>query len=171
MSQEMSKPDQAGGSRTPVDFAPMKPPKKPETHSFYARALQRVIEHVATHLDQALDLETLAAKACLSPFHFHRVFRGMVGETPVELIRRLRMERAAWRLIHTERSVTAIAFDTGYETHEAFTRAFRTCFGTSPSGFRARNHPRTELAATAACTLATTDACRCSFPEIQEDEQ
>ena len=120
---------------------------KPTTHSFYAQAVQRVIEHVASHLDEALELETLAREACLSPFHFHRVFRGMVGETPVELVRRLRIERAAWRLIHTERPVTAIAFESGYETHEAFTRAFRACYNASPSGFRSKRHRRIELAA------------------------
>ena len=74
---------------------------KPATHSFYTDAVRRVIEHVVTHLGEALALETLAEQACLSPFHFHRVFRGMVGETPLELVRRLRLERAAlwsgWR--------------------------------------------------------------------------
>jgi AraC family transcriptional regulator len=121
---------------------------KPETRSFYEHAVQRAIEHIAGNLDDALDLETLASGACLSPFHFHRVFRGMVGETPLELIRRLRMERAARRLIESNRPITEIAFGAGYETHEAFTRAFRTCYSTSPSGFRRRKHPRTELAAT-----------------------
>jgi AraC family transcriptional regulator len=120
---------------------------KPATRSVYALAAQRVIEHVHAHLDEALDLETLASGACLSPFHFHRVFRGMVGETPVELIRRLRMERAAWQLIHTDRPVTAIAFDAGYETHEAFTRSFRAQYDASPSGFRRRKNPRIGLAA------------------------
>src|SRR4051794_13862365 len=47
---------------------------KPATHSFYADAVQRVIEHVASHLDEALELDTMAAQACLSRFHFHRVF-------------------------------------------------------------------------------------------------
>src|SRR6187431_168574 len=119
---------------------------KPETESFYAEAVQRVIEHVASHLDEALALETLAAQACVSPFHFHRVFRGMVGETLVELGRRLRMERAAWRLLHTDRPVTVIAFDAGYETHEAFTRAFRTSYAESPSALRRRRRARIELA-------------------------
>lgn len=119
---------------------------KAETRSFYQQAVQRAIEHIAANLDHALDLETLARGACLSPFHFHRVFRGMVGETPLELIRRLRMERAAWTLIHGNGSITAIAFEAGYETHEAFTRAFRTCYSTSPSGFRKRKYPRIELA-------------------------
>ncbi len=120
---------------------------KPDTRSFYVQAVQRVIEHVASHLDEALALDQLAAEACLSPFHFHRVFRGIVGETPVELIRRLRMERAAWQLAHGEQGVTFIAFDAGYETHEAFTRAFRGCYGTSPSGFRRERRNRITLAA------------------------
>jgi AraC family transcriptional regulator len=124
---------------------------KPETRSFYEQAVQRTIDHIVGNLDEALDLDTLARDACLSPFHFHRVFRGMVGETPLELIRRLRMERAAWRLVERElgrtRAVTAIAFDAGYDTHEAFTRAFRASYNTSPSGFRLRKHARIELAA------------------------
>jgi AraC family transcriptional regulator len=120
---------------------------KPATHSFYTDAVRRVIEHVVTHLGEALALETLAEQACLSPFHFHRVFRGMVGETPLELVRRLRLERAAWRLLHSDAPVTAIAFEAGYETHEAFTRAFRASYAHSPSGFRRRSAMRIELAA------------------------
>src|SRR5689334_16239341 len=134
---------QAGASRRRIDSAAM----KPTTHSFYTDAVRRVIEHVVAHLGEALALETLAAQACLSPFHFHRVFRGMVGETPLELVRRLRLERAAWRLLHSDAPVTAIAFDAGYETHEAFTRAFRASYADSPSGFRRRTKMRIELAA------------------------
>jgi AraC family transcriptional regulator len=120
---------------------------KPDTRSFYERAVQTAIEYIAQHLDDALELEALARAACLSPFHFHRVFRGMVGETPLELTRRLRLERAAWRLKGQQQAITEIAFDAGYETHEAFTRAFRACYSTSPSGFRLRKYPRIELAA------------------------
>jgi len=124
---------------------------KPVTRSFYEMAIQRTIEQMAANLDGALDLECLARGAGLSPFHFHRVFRGMVGETPLELIRRLRMERAAWRLTRSTGGaggITDIAFDAGYETHEAFTRAFRACYSTSPTGFRQRKHPRIEIVAT-----------------------
>jgi AraC family transcriptional regulator len=120
---------------------------KTETRTFYAAAVQRIIEMIAGRLDEALDLETLAREASLSPFHFHRVFRGMVGETPTELARRLRLERAAWRLARTDRAVTEIALEAGYETHEAFTRAFRSHYDASPSTFRFRKHPRIELAA------------------------
>ena len=128
---------------------------KPDTRSFYVRAAQAVIEHIARHLDDALELEALARLACLSPFHFHRVFRGMVGETPLELARRLRPERAAWRLRDKQRAVTEIAFDAGYETHEACTRAFRAAYSTSPSGFRLRTYPRIEIAA--ACGVHFSD--------------
>lgn len=120
---------------------------KPETHSWYTQVVQRVIDHVVGHLDEALDLDALAREACLSPFHFHRVFRGMVGETPLELVRRLRLERAAWRLVHTSAPITDIAFGAGFETHEAFTRAFRGAYAKSPSGFRTMSSARIELSA------------------------
>ena len=120
---------------------------KPDTLSYYQQTVQRAIELIARRLDDALDLESIAAEACLSPFHFHRVFRGMVGETPLELTRRLRLERAAWQLTQTERSVTAVAFDAGYDAHEAFTRAFRAAYATSPSGFRQSNQRRFVIAA------------------------
>ena len=120
---------------------------KPVTRSFYAEMVQQTIESIARRLDEALDFERLATDANLSPFHFHRIFTGMVGETPTEFVRRLRLERAAWRLAGTTQAVTEVAFDAGFETHEAFTRAFRTHYDTSPSGFRERAHKRIELAA------------------------
>lgn len=109
---------------------------KPDTLSFYARAILQAVTWIAEHLDDALDLATLARGAALSPFHFHRVFRGMTGETPLDMHRRLRMERAAWRLLHDDVGVTGVAFEAGYETHESFTRAFRALYGRSPSAFR-----------------------------------
>lgn len=114
---------------------------KPDTQSFYELAVQRAVERVAADLDRALDLQALAREAALSPFHFHRVFRGAIGETPLELHRRLRMERAAWSLLHGEVPVTDVAFAAGYETHESFTRAFRLHYGRSPSDFRQRSTP------------------------------
>src|SRR5882724_4294178 len=96
---------------------------KPETQSFYELAVQQAVERVLGGLDEALDLERLARGAALSPFHFHRIFRGMVGETPLELHRRLRLERAAFCLREGSTPVIAVALDAGYDTHEAFTRA------------------------------------------------
>jgi AraC family transcriptional regulator len=81
-------------------------------------------------------LTALAKEAALSPFHFHRIFRGMTGETPLEMHRRLRLERSAHHLLGSEIPITTIAFNAGYETHESFTRAFHQAYGTSPLSFR-----------------------------------
>ena len=127
---------------------------KPDTRTFYLNAVQRVIARIVTQLDESADLDALAQLAGLSPFHFHRIFRGMVGETPLELLRRLRMERAAMLLLETETPVTRIAFDAGYETHEAFTRAFRASYGAAPSVFRRTSHARRILAAPSGIHIA-----------------
>lgn len=108
----------------------------------YKRRLLRVLVYVQEHLDEKLGLEQLASLACFSPYHFHRIFKGMVGETLKEHIRRLRLERAASRLKRTTRPVTDIALDAGYESHEAFTRSFHSLFGLSPSGFRLSKRSR-----------------------------
>jgi AraC family transcriptional regulator len=106
-------------------------------------------------------VRTRCARAVKRPAPARRVFRGLVGETPLELHRRLRMERAAERLCCTRASVTAIAFDAGYDTHEAFTRAFGQRYGASPSAFRVQaasachGGPPTELAA--CCGLHVRD--------------
>ena len=107
-----------------------------ETQRDYAKRVLKVLIHIQTHLDEDLDLDGLARIACFSPFHFHRVFRGVVGEPVKEHVRRLRLERAALQLKSGELSVTEVAFRAGYEAHEAFTRAFRARFSESPSGFR-----------------------------------
>ncbi len=106
------------------------------TFEVYKERILRVLMHIQGHLDEALCLEDLAGLAHFSPYHFHRVFRGMVGETLMEHVRRLRLERAAHRLTHGDWPVTRIAFEAGYETHEAFTRAFRAMFNDCPSAYR-----------------------------------
>src|SRR5262252_10971797 len=105
----------------------------------YQRRILGVLVHIQNHLDSPLPLDELAEVAHFSPFHFHRVFRGMVGESVKEHVRRLRLERAAHRLRFTGQPVTEIAFDAGYETHESFTRAFGVMFGEAPTEFR-NNH-------------------------------
>ncbi len=114
----------------------MKPPMRTETRTDYKQRLLCVLIHIQKHLGEALSLDDLAAVAHFSPYHFHRVFRGMIGESVQSHIRRLRLERAAHRLKFTDQAVTRIAFDAGYEAHEAFTRAFRSMFSQPPSEFR-----------------------------------
>ncbi len=111
------------------------------TEEDYATRLRRVLIHIQHNLDAALSLEELAGVAAFSPFHFHRVFRGMVGESVRRHVRRLRLERAAHQIRNTDRSVTSIAFDAGFEAHEAFTRAFGRDFGCPPRDFRDSDQP------------------------------
>jgi len=113
----------------------MRNPKE-KTKQEYARRMDLVLEHIQNHLDDPLTLEEMADVACFSPFHFHRVFSGMIGESVKSYIRRLRLERAASILKHNDTPVTEIAFNAGFETHESFTRAFSSRFGVSPRGFR-----------------------------------
>jgi AraC family transcriptional regulator len=117
----------------------MEPTPRSSTLEAYKERMLRVLVHVQRHLDADLRLDDLARLASFSPYHFHRVFRGMLGESVGEHVRRLRLERAAARLKHGDRSVTSIAFEAGYGSHEAFTRAFKAMSGRSPSDFRARN--------------------------------
>ncbi len=107
-----------------------------ETHRHRILRVQLFIEE---NLDEELSFERLAEVARLSPRHFHRIFKAIVGENVAEYVRRIRLEVGAIRLKATTAPVTSIAFDTGYGSHEAFTRAFRRRFGVSPSDFR-ENH-------------------------------
>jgi len=110
---------------------------KSETLESHKTRILRALVYLQVHLDESVSLDELAAVACFSPFHFHRIFRGMVGESVAGHVRRLRLERAAHRLRFTSKSIIDIALEAGYETHESFARAFRASFDESPSEFRA----------------------------------
>lgn len=118
---------------------------KPATTASHAERVLSAMVHIQDHLDAPLALDDLAGVACTSPFHFHRVFRALVGESPSEHIRRLRLERAAHRLQYTDRSILDLALEAHYESHEAFTRAFGQVFGTPPSTFREQRGAQTRL--------------------------
>jgi len=87
--------------------------------------------------DDIITLNALAARAGWSPFHLHRAFHAMVGETPKQYTLRLRLERAAARLITSDDAVLDIALATGFKSHEVFTRAFGRVFGRTPAAYRA----------------------------------
>lgn len=109
---------------------------KPCTRAAYESRLLRVLLHIQRHLDRSPSLAELAEVAAFSPFHFARIFRAMTGETVGEHMRRIKLERAAGQLRHTRRTVTDIALDAGFDTPEAFTRSFKSQFGSPPSRFR-----------------------------------
>jgi AraC family transcriptional regulator len=119
---------------------------KASTAQDYYQRIVRTLVYIQAHLDDDLDLDRLAAVAAFSQFHFARVFRGLVGETLKEYIRRLRLERAARNLKLRDEPITQLAFEAGFESHESFTRAFATMFGIPPSAYRAAHKPAPEAA-------------------------
>ena len=83
-----------------------------------------------------LPVDAMARAACFSRRQFHRLMVQVLGETPGTRQRRLRLDRAAWLLLTSRATVLDIALETGWESHETFTRAFRSRFGVTPSSFR-----------------------------------
>lgn len=115
---------------------------KPGTLAQYARRLDPVLRWLASHPDAAPDLHLLADLACLSPYHFHRVYRAMMGETVNATVQRIRMHRAAAALAGTQASLREVAQRAGYESDAAFNRAFGAAFGIPPGRYRAaRSRP------------------------------
>ena len=103
----------------------------------YVGRINRVIDYIRDNLAGDLRLDVLARVARFSPFHFHRVFKSVVGETLNDYIRRVRAQRAAGQLIHNPTlSITEIAVGCGYSSPSAFAREFRRHFGVSASQFR-----------------------------------
>jgi len=102
------------------------------------KQVQPVMAFAARHLDEDVSLAALAGQAGMSTFHLHRVFSAATGETPKQFTLRLRLARAAAMLLITGDSVLDVALACGFQSHEAFCRAFRKRFGMTPSGYRAR---------------------------------
>jgi AraC family transcriptional regulator len=103
----------------------------------YHARMQRVLDHIDRHLDGHLDLEAVSGVAAFSKFHFHRQFKATFGISLHHYVQLARMKRASKQLADGEGvSVTEIALDAGFESPDAFARAFRQRFAQSPSSFR-----------------------------------
>lgn len=106
--------------------------------SDYSARLLRVIDHIHANPSVPLTVDDLADVACLSRFHFHRVFRVMTGETVGQTVRRLRLTRAAIFLVTEDWPLAQIAQAVGFSDRTTFSRAFEKLHGMSPSDFRKR---------------------------------
>jgi AraC family transcriptional regulator len=105
----------------------------------YERQLQEVIDYIGKHVDEKLTLDQLSGIACFSKYHFHRLFTAFIGLSLQQYIRWLRLKRAAHQLIvEKDKSIIDIAMGAGFESHEAFTRAFKKSCGVNPSEFRSQ---------------------------------
>lgn len=107
------------------------------TRQEYIYRLNRVINYIHANLDQPLSLSGLAAEAGFSPFHFHRIFKSLAGETLGEYLQRARLEKSANLLLsHPGETIIDTAAACGFSSTAVFSRAFRAHFGVSPSQFR-----------------------------------
>lgn len=103
------------------------------TRRDWHRRVDGVIRSILATLDRRQELERLASKAAASPWHFHRTFRRLTGESLEACVRRLRLERASAKLRGPDARVIDVALDSGYGSPEAFAKAFKKAYGLSPS--------------------------------------
>jgi AraC family transcriptional regulator len=140
----------------------------------------RILNRIRTRGEGHVPLDGMAQLAGWSPFHLHRAFRDVVGETPKQYQLRLQLERAAVTLACTTDSVLDVALACGFASHEVFSRAFRRHFGTTPSRYRQhalagesperRSRHRALVEATGPCLtlyhMATTESRSATMPTL-----
>jgi AraC family transcriptional regulator len=140
----------------------------------------RILNRIRARGEGNVPLDRIARLAGWSPFHLHRAFRAVVGETPKQYQLRLQLERAAVALACTADSVLDVALASGFAGHEVFSRAFRRHFGTTPSRYRQhalagespqrRRHHRAMVEATGPCLtlyhMATSEPRRVPMPTL-----
>jgi len=109
---------------------------RPDTLSYRSRAVERVIRAMHESLGEPLSLRGMARIALLSPYHFNRVFRQITGIPPFQFLTALRLEAAKRLLFTTQRSVTDVCFDAGYNSLGSFITRFTHLVGQSPRHLR-----------------------------------
>lgn len=102
------------------------------------RRLCRAKDFLAANYRERVRLEDAARAACLSPFHFHRLYAMAFRETPHDFLTRLRIDEAKRRLVVSSDSATDICLDLGYESLGTFSWRFRNLVGCSPREYRQR---------------------------------
>ena len=105
----------------------------------YRRRFRRVLEHIDQHLEGDISVDGLGIVAGFSKFHFHRQFSELLGIGVYKYVQLVRLKRAAYQLaFRNQERIIDIALGSGYESHEAFSRAFKKIVGQTPSEFRER---------------------------------
>ena len=104
----------------------------------YHRRFRRVLDHIDAHLDEDLSVERLSGVAAYSKHHFHRQFSALFGLGVYRYVQLVRLKRASYQLAFRRGArILDVALDSGYDSHEAFARAFKRTVGQTPSEFRA----------------------------------
>jgi len=103
----------------------------------YIARINRVMDYIGRNLDKPIDLSVMADIASFSPYHFHRIFTYIVGETPNNFVLRIRLEKAGQLLQDSPKvTISEIATQCGFGNNSSFSRAFRSYFGMSAKEFR-----------------------------------
>jgi AraC family transcriptional regulator len=112
------------------------PNRRHDTTATYIERVNLAIDRIHGRLHEPIRLDDLAAAAMLSPHHFHRVFQALVGETPADFVKRLRLEKALRLMAFEKRhSLSRIAMSCGFASSADFSRSFKQKFGVAPSAF------------------------------------
>ncbi|HEV3236610.1 MAG TPA: AraC family transcriptional regulator [Gemmataceae bacterium] len=102
----------------------------------YHKRINRVIDHIKDHLTETLSVERLARLVHFSPFHFHRIFRSLVGEPLHAFVQRKRLEKAVTQMLYgPSATLTKIALQSGFASSSDFSRTFKQKYEFSPSRF------------------------------------
>jgi len=110
------------------------------TSEEHIKRIRKVLNFIEENLDNELSLENLAEIGNYSPFHFHRIFRGIIGETLQEYINRNRMEKSAMLLSHHKnKSLEEVFLEVGFKSNSTFSKSFKKYFGISPTDFRKKS--------------------------------
>jgi len=102
----------------------------------YCERIDGVKKYIRDHIDESLTRAALAEVAGFSVPHFHRIFTAQLGENIASYVRRVRLERAGRKLRMGAVDITQVALAAGYDSHTAFSRAFKQQYGLCPSEFR-----------------------------------
>lgn len=110
--------------------------QKENTQKEYHKSINKVLDYINEHLNEKPDLTTLSQIANVSSFHFHRIFKAIIGENLGGYVQRIRLEYIAGKLKTTDMSLSSLAEKAGYTTEQALSKAFKKHFGVPPSTYK-----------------------------------
>lgn len=105
----------------------------------YINSIKKALNYIENNLQEDIDLSAISKEAGYSLYYFHRIFKGIVGDSMKDYIRKRRLTEAAKELVYTKKSIVEIAVKYGYESREGFSRAFEKVYGRNPSEVRRDN--------------------------------
>ena len=120
----------------------------------YIQSIYKIVLYIEQHYQDEISLDELASIAGFSKYHFHRLFKSIVGENIGDYITRVKLSSSTMRFLN-DNQITEIAMDSGYETNASFSKAFKRHFSMTPSEFaksikkkRRKNNAKTKICRT-----------------------